>query len=60
MAAAQPRTRTFIHPVAGPLTFTVTELQVLVMTDARLLVHTPADDQTRARLPLTRRALSID
>ena len=57
VAGAQPRPRTFIHPVAGPLTFTATELQVLVMTDARQLVHSPAYDQTRARLPLTRRAL---
>jgi len=60
VAGAQPRTRTFIHPVAGPLTFTATELQVPAMTGARLLVYTPADDQTRARLPLTRHALNSD
>jgi transcriptional regulator with XRE-family HTH domain len=55
VADAQPRTRTFIHPVAGALTFTATELQVPAMADARLLVNTPADEQTWARLPLTRR-----
>jgi transcriptional regulator with XRE-family HTH domain len=56
VADAEPRTRTFIHPCAGPLTFTVTELQIPAMADARLIVYTPADDQTRAGLPLTRRA----
>jgi transcriptional regulator with XRE-family HTH domain len=55
VADAQPRTRTFIHSCAGPLTFTTTELQIPAMADARLVVYTPADDQTRARLPLTRR-----
>ena len=56
VADAEPRIRTFIHSCAGPLTFTVTELQIPAMADARLTAYTPADDQTRARLPLTRRA----
>jgi transcriptional regulator with XRE-family HTH domain len=58
VADAEPRIRTFIHPCGGPLTFTVTELQVAAMADARLIVYTPADDQTRAGLPLTRRPVT--
>ena len=60
VADAEPRVRTFVHPVAGPLTFTVTELQVAGMADARLVVNTPADEQTRARLPLTRRQTGVN
>jgi hypothetical protein len=56
VADAEPRTRTLIHPKAGPVTFTVTELEIPVLPEARLTVYTPADEQTRARLPLTRRA----
>jgi transcriptional regulator with XRE-family HTH domain len=55
VAAAEPRTRTFLHPDAGPLTFTVNELEIPVMPEARLTVYTPQDDETRSRLPLTRR-----
>jgi len=60
VADAEPRVRTFVHPVAGPLTFTVTELQVAGMADARLVVNTPADEQTRVRLPLTRRQTGVN
>lgn len=38
-----------------PLPASLANLQVPAMADTRLLVHTPADEQTRARLPLTRR-----
>jgi transcriptional regulator with XRE-family HTH domain len=55
VAAAEPRTRTFVHPEAGPLTFTVNELEIPAMPEARLTVYTPLDDETRSRLPLTRR-----
>jgi transcriptional regulator with XRE-family HTH domain len=55
VADPEPRVRTFLHPVAGALTFTATELQVPAMPDARLTVYTPADKPTRASLPLTRR-----
>jgi transcriptional regulator with XRE-family HTH domain len=51
----QPRRRTYVHPKAGPVTFTVTELAIPVLPDARLLVYTPADERTSANLPLTRR-----
>jgi transcriptional regulator with XRE-family HTH domain len=55
VAGPEPRVRTFIHPKAGPLTFTATEFEIPVMPGARLTVYTPADEQTRANLPLTRR-----
>jgi transcriptional regulator with XRE-family HTH domain len=55
VADPQPRVRTFIHQVAGPVTFTATELAIPVLPEARLTVYTPVDEQTRARLPLTRR-----
>jgi MmyB-like transcription regulator ligand binding domain/Helix-turn-helix domain len=59
VAEAQPRTRTFIHPGAGPLTFIATELHIPVMAEARLMVYTPADEQSRAKLPLTRRPRGV-
>jgi hypothetical protein len=34
----------------------VSELQVPDMPEARIVVYTPRDDQTRERMPLTRRA----
>jgi len=55
VADPEPRVRTFIHPGVGPLTFTATELQVPAMADARLTVYTPADEESQARLRLTRR-----
>jgi hypothetical protein len=33
----------------------VSELQVPDMAEARIVVYTPRDDQTRDRMPLTRR-----
>jgi len=49
-----PRTRSFRHPAAGLLTFTATEFDVPTSPDIRMVVHTPRDEQTWARLPLTR------
>jgi len=54
VAEPEPRIRTFIHPAAGPLTFTASELEIPATPPARLAVYTPADDRTRDRLPLTR------
>jgi transcriptional regulator with XRE-family HTH domain len=54
VAEFQPGTRTFIHQDTGPLTFTLSELQVPATPEARLVVYTPADDETRKRLPETR------
>jgi transcriptional regulator with XRE-family HTH domain len=55
VAEYQPGVRTFIHPQTGPLTFTTSELQVPASQESRLVVYTPADDETRALLPRTRR-----
>ena len=49
------RVQRFLHPDAGELTFTRTELDVIAVADVRIHVYTPIDDGTRARLPLTRR-----
>ena len=55
VAEPEPRIRTFIHPTAGPLTFTANELDIPATPSARLAVYTPADERTREMLPLTRR-----
>jgi transcriptional regulator with XRE-family HTH domain len=60
VAEFQPRIRTFAHPHAGELTFTMSELQVPASQEARLVVYTPADDETRKRLPLTRDEFAAD
>jgi transcriptional regulator with XRE-family HTH domain len=48
------RVQRFLHPEAGELTFTRTELDVIAVADVRIHVYTPSDDGTRARLQLTR------
>jgi transcriptional regulator with XRE-family HTH domain len=55
VAACTPRPRQILHPAAGELHFTVTELPVPAHPDLVLFVETPANQQTRDRLPLTRR-----
>ncbi|MET9313183.1 helix-turn-helix transcriptional regulator [Kribbella sp. NPDC003505] len=55
VAACTPRLRRILNPVAGELHFTITELAVSAQPDLILYVETPADEGTRARLPLTRR-----
>jgi transcriptional regulator with XRE-family HTH domain len=55
VAACTPRPRHVLHPAAGELHFTVTELTVPAHPELVLFVETPADQQTRERLPLTRR-----
>ena len=55
VAAPAPRTVRFKHPVAGPMTFTRTELGVSTMADLHIAVYSPLDDETRRRLPATRR-----
>ena len=54
VAEFRPSIRTFIHQDAGPLTFTTSELQITATPEARIVVYTPADDETRKRLPETR------
>lgn len=48
------RTLTYLHPRAGTLHLAATELDVPELLEARVLVYTPLDAETRARLPLTR------
>jgi hypothetical protein len=55
VADPEPRTLTYLHPLAGALHLAVSELQVPDMPDARIVVYTPRDDPTRERMPLTRR-----
>ncbi|WP_433013208.1 helix-turn-helix transcriptional regulator [Kribbella sp. CA-294648] len=55
LAEPQPRLRRIQHPIAGELSFTVTELTVPSHPDLILFIETPADEQTRTQLPLTRR-----
>jgi transcriptional regulator with XRE-family HTH domain len=55
VADPEPRTLTYLHPLAGALHLAVSELQVPEMPEARIVVYTPQDDQTRDRMPLTRR-----
>ena len=45
-----------LMPRAGSLNLAVSELEVPAMPEARIVVYTPRDGDTRARMPLTRRA----
>jgi len=55
VADAEPRTLTYLHAQAGTLSLAVSELDVPAMPDARIVVYTPRDADTRARMPRTRR-----
>jgi transcriptional regulator with XRE-family HTH domain len=59
VADPEPRTLTYLHPQAGTLCLAVSELQVPAMPEARIVVYTPQDDQTRENMPLTRRAAPV-
>jgi transcriptional regulator with XRE-family HTH domain len=54
VAECVPRPRHVVHPIAGELRFTVTELAVPAHPDLVMFVETPSDEVTRERLPLTR------
>jgi transcriptional regulator with XRE-family HTH domain len=56
VAGLEPRTLRFRHPEAGLLALTRTELDVTAVPGLRIAAYSPADDQTRARLPRTRRS----
>jgi transcriptional regulator with XRE-family HTH domain len=56
VAGPAERVRKFAHPEVGSLTFVSTELEVSAFPELRISVHTPADEDTRARLTLTRRS----
>jgi transcriptional regulator with XRE-family HTH domain len=55
VAEAEPRTLTYRHPRAGMLSLAVSELNVPDLPEARIVVYTPRDEDTRARMSLTRR-----
>jgi transcriptional regulator with XRE-family HTH domain len=55
VAGPSERSRRFVHPDVGVLTFTSTELEISAVPELRIVVNTPADADTWARLPLTRR-----
>jgi transcriptional regulator with XRE-family HTH domain len=55
VAAPESRALTILHPRAGRLSLALSELHVPDMPEGRIMVYTPRDDDTRARLPLTRR-----
>jgi hypothetical protein len=54
VAEPEPRVLTYLHPEAGPLSLAISELNVPDLPEARITVYTPCDENTRAKLPLTR------
>jgi transcriptional regulator with XRE-family HTH domain len=56
VASPGSRTKHFLHPDAGLLRLRSTSLAVADMPEARVVVYTPTDEETRQRLPLTRRS----
>jgi transcriptional regulator with XRE-family HTH domain len=50
------RIKHFLDPRAGLLRFITTSFAVTEMPECRIIVYTPADDETRAHLSLTRTA----
>jgi hypothetical protein len=55
VADPEPRVLTYLHREAGPLSLAVSELNVPDLPEAHIMVYTPCDSETRAKLPLTRR-----
>ena len=55
VADSQPRTLSYLHPRAGSLSLAVSELDIPALPEARIVVYTPIDEDTRSRMPLTRR-----
>jgi transcriptional regulator with XRE-family HTH domain len=58
VAGPEPRVLTYLHPRAGELSLALSELNVPDMPEARIQVYTPRDEDTRARMPLTRNGVS--
>ena len=56
VADPEPRVVTYLHREAGPLGLAISELSVPDLPEARIVVYTPCDDDTRAKMPLTRRS----
>jgi transposase len=55
VASPGSRSKHLLHPEAGLLRLRSTSLAVADMPEARIVVYTPADEESRQRLPLTRR-----
>jgi hypothetical protein len=55
VTACTPRLRRILNPKVGELRLTITELAVSSHPDLILFIESPADDETRAKLLLTRR-----
>jgi transcriptional regulator with XRE-family HTH domain len=55
VAEPEPRVLSYLHPQAGLLSLAVSELEVPDMPEARIVVYTPQDSDSRAKMPLTRR-----
>jgi transcriptional regulator with XRE-family HTH domain len=55
VAGPQARTLRFCFPDIGRLTLTRTQLDLPAVPDLHIAVYSPADDDTRIRLPQTRR-----
>ncbi len=55
VAEAEPRMLTYLHPRAGTLRLVTSELNLPELPETRIVVYTPHDEDTRAKLPLTRR-----
>ena len=55
VAACTPRVRRIANPAVGEVRLTITELAVSAHPDLLLFIESPADEETRAKLPLTRR-----
>ena len=55
VAGPSERVRRFRHPEVGVMTFTSNELDIPAAGELRIVVSTPANQETWDRLPLTRR-----
>jgi MmyB-like transcription regulator ligand binding domain/Helix-turn-helix domain len=55
VANPESRVKHYLHADAGLLRLRTTSLAVADMPEARIVAYTPVDEETRRRLPLTRR-----
>jgi MmyB-like transcription regulator ligand binding domain/Helix-turn-helix domain len=55
VANPESHVKHYLHPDAGLLRLRTTSLAVADLPEARIVAYTPVDEETRRRLPLTRR-----
>jgi transcriptional regulator with XRE-family HTH domain len=60
VASPQPRSLTYLHPRAGKLRLSLSELDLPQLPETRIVVYTPADTETRDWLALTRRPKGLE